>query len=49
MGKKIKAPNGKVVDLGIYGDLSKSGLKDLQKMMGEGPRKKEVRKTEKKK
>jgi len=50
MGKKIKAPNGREMDMGIYGELSKAGLDALAKMMAETqprPKKKAVRKEKK--
>ena len=52
MGKKITNPQGKVMDMGIYGDLSTAGLKTLQQMMNiTSPgkkKKKEVRKPKEK-
>ena len=50
--EKVKTPMGRTVDLGIYSQLSKAGIKELSRMMSEtspGARKKSVRKQKDKK
>lgn len=52
MGKKIIGAQGKELDMGIYGQLSKEGLAALTKMLNDTmpppkPKKKAVRKEKK--
>ena len=46
MEKTYKRPDGKEIDLGIYANLSKAGMKELQAMMNATsprPKRKEVK------